>query len=155
MATAGRKPTPTKLKLLKGNPGGRPVNTQEPKPTPKAPQVPTWLSPEAKQEWKRVVPELDRLGLLTLVDRSSLSAYCESWATFVKAQKDVTKRGVLVTGYRGSKVKNPSLQIARDAMQAIRGFAAEFGLTPSARTRLTIDEHDDDDGLAGILSGTS
>ena len=33
MATRGRKPKPTALKLLEGNPGNRPLNIAEPRPT--------------------------------------------------------------------------------------------------------------------------
>ena len=37
MATRGRKPTPTALKLLEGNPGKRKLNDREPKPEKKKP----------------------------------------------------------------------------------------------------------------------
>ena len=33
MATRGRKPKPTAMKELEGNPGKHPLNTSEPKPT--------------------------------------------------------------------------------------------------------------------------
>ena len=36
---SGRKPDPTRLKLLKGNPGKRPLNANEPNPTPRLPRV--------------------------------------------------------------------------------------------------------------------
>lgn len=49
MATRGRKPTPTAIKELEGNPGKRPLNTKEPKPVKKAPSCPKWLEPEAKR----------------------------------------------------------------------------------------------------------
>lgn len=50
MATRGRKPKPTAMKELEGNPGKHPLNTSEPKPTKKAPACPKWLEPEAKKE---------------------------------------------------------------------------------------------------------
>lgn len=36
MATRGRKPKPTAMKELEGNPGKHPLNTSEPKPNKKA-----------------------------------------------------------------------------------------------------------------------
>lgn len=39
MATRGRKPKPTAMKELEGNPGKHPLNTSEPKPNKKAPAV--------------------------------------------------------------------------------------------------------------------
>ena len=44
MATRGRKPTPTAIKLLEGNPGKRPLNANEPKPAKKRPPVPNGWS---------------------------------------------------------------------------------------------------------------
>ena len=54
MATRGRKPKPTAMKELEGNPGKHPLNTSEPKPNKKAPACPKWLEPEAKKEWRRL-----------------------------------------------------------------------------------------------------
>ena len=48
MATRGRKPTPTAIKELEGNPGKRALNDKEPKPVKKAPACPKWLEDEAK-----------------------------------------------------------------------------------------------------------
>ncbi|MCU4184013.1 phage terminase small subunit P27 family [Acidiferrimicrobium sp. IK] len=160
----GRKPKPTALKVLQGNPGKRPVNRNEPKPTPTAPLCPTWLSAEGKAEWRRVVPELDRIGMLTKVDRAALATYCEAWATFMSAQRLVHEHGLVLLKYKdletldGTKIyvtvaKNPAAQMARDAAGLIRQFSAEFGLTPSARTRIDLPEPDEGtDPMANIFS---
>ena len=50
MAQRGRKPKPTAVKMLEGNPGKRSLNTGEPKPEKKAPRCPAWLEDEAKKE---------------------------------------------------------------------------------------------------------
>ena len=54
MATRGRKPKPTALKVLEGNPGKRPLNDREPVPPKGTLKCPAWLLPEAKKEWKRL-----------------------------------------------------------------------------------------------------
>jgi P27 family predicted phage terminase small subunit len=161
----GRKPVPTNLKILKGNPGKRPLNKNEPKPELGAPGCPTWLSIEAKAEWRRIVPKLDKLGLLTKVDRAALAVYCEMWATFVYAQRLVHQHGIIILKKTMEAetadgtviiyqhpVKNPALQVSRDAADKIRQFCAEFGLTPSARGRLELPEADEDGGLESLLS---
>lgn len=51
---AGRKPKPTTLKKLEGNPGKRKLNTKEPVPTKGMPDCPKWLLPGAKEEWKKL-----------------------------------------------------------------------------------------------------
>jgi len=45
---AGRKPKPTAVKKLEGNPGKRKLNTKEPNPGKGMPDCPAWLLPEAK-----------------------------------------------------------------------------------------------------------
>lgn len=157
-----RMPVPTTLKVLRGNPGKRPLTKNEPKPTLGAPGCPTWLSIEAKAEWRRIVPRLDEIGLLTKVDRSALATYCEMWATFVYAQRKVHEHGIVIMAVEkisedGTVIytrpaKNPAIIVARDAADKIRQFCAEFGLTPSARTRLSLPEADDDDAANSIFS---
>lgn len=159
----GRKPKPRHLKVLDGNPGKRALKP-EPRPTPKVPSVPTWMSKEAKAEWKRIVPELDKVGLLTLVDRGALAVYCEAWSTFQAASADVNKNGLTieVERQRFSRngdllstdtilVRNPAIQTAKDSTGIIKAFATEFGLTPFSRSRLTAPEPDEDE-LEAILN---
>jgi len=50
VAQRGRKPKPTAVKVLEGNPGKRSLNTAEPKPEKKAPRCPSWLEDEAKED---------------------------------------------------------------------------------------------------------
>jgi len=64
VAQSGRKPKPTAIKVLEGNPGKRSLNTQEPKPRKKAPRCPPWLEEEAKKEWKRMAKQMEQLGIL-------------------------------------------------------------------------------------------
>ena len=64
MATRGRKPTPTAIKELEGNPGKRKLNAREPKPEKKAPSCPKWLEPDARKEWRRLGHQMEQLGIL-------------------------------------------------------------------------------------------
>ena len=73
MAQRGRKPIPTAIKELEGNPGKRALNIKEPKPKRKAPKCPTWLDNEAKKEWKRTAKQLEQLGILTEVDMAAFA----------------------------------------------------------------------------------
>lgn len=143
MAVAGRKPQPANLKLLKGRTPGRDSGDRKVRKPPsfvrKAPAPPSWLSKEAKAEWRRVVPELERLGLLKAGDRSGLANYCETWATFVAATKRVQSEGLTVEIAQGM-VAHPAVAIARNAGKEIRSWCAEFGLTPSSEGRLNIPE---------------
>lgn len=144
MKISGPPPTPLSLRVLRGNPGKRPMPKNPPKPTAGA-SCPKMLSAEARAEWRRVEPELLHLGLLTQVDRAALAAYCESWADFRWAVGDIGKVGRVVEAGNGTLIPNPAVQIKRQAMQKIREFSAEFGFTPAARARIELSHAEEKD----------
>lgn len=212
VTTRGRKPKPTAQKELEGNPGKRPLNKNEPKFAPKAPGCPTWLTLEAKAEWRRLVAELDAIGMLTKVDRAAMATFCQQWAIYKDAIELVKRDGMVLmvapvtyvdlgvmsedrlaglskqqllrlAEYRNVPVRrgatksaiataiaeyssadevihtttiyvnavpNPMLKTAKDAATLVRQLAVEFGLTPSARTRIELPDSDDElDDLLG------
>ena len=82
----GRKPIPTRLKLVAGNPGKRPLNRHEPTPEGALPTCPSHLCPPAKAEWKRLIHVLHRLGMMSDLDRAASAAYCQSYSKWVEAE---------------------------------------------------------------------
>ena len=74
----GRKPLPTALRLISGNPGKRPINGREPKPVISIPTCPAHLMPLAKTEWKRLARYLHDPGIISELDRAALAAYCQA-----------------------------------------------------------------------------
>jgi phage terminase small subunit len=110
----GRKPTPTHLKLVRGNPGRRPLNRAEPKPAAGMPTAPAHLSTEAKTEWRRVAPELYRLGILTRLDRSALAAYCQCYGRWRQAEEAITT--LTTQAANGYLVQHALIGIANKAM---------------------------------------
>jgi P27 family predicted phage terminase small subunit len=119
---------------------------------------PAWLTVEGKREWSRILSQVSATSPLWLreVDRAALAAYCSTWATFVAAQREVKRLGVLVPARSpsdagratGAVVKNPAVQIARDSAAALCRWCRELGFTPDARGRAAlgaVHELDDDD----------
>jgi P27 family predicted phage terminase small subunit len=134
----GRPPTPTILKLLAGNPGKRKLNRAEPKPPSTLTPCPPALSADARREWRRVSTVLHGLGLLTAIDRAALAAYCQAWARWLEAERQLTTAGAILTSPNGYPMPSPYLKIARDAVQQMRAFLTEFGMTPASRARLQV-----------------
>lgn len=130
---------PATLKLLTGRGNGKDSGGREVKAPPNfvrlAPKPPTWLSREAKAEWARVVPGLTRLDLLKQEDRAILTAYCETWSTFVEATRAVRSEGLTIEAKQG-RLPNPSVGIARNAGRELRAFANLFGLSPASEMAL-------------------
>ena len=113
MATRGRKPTPTAIKMLEGNPGKRALNNNEPKPAKKAPRGPSWLEDEAKKEWKRMGKILEQMGLLTDMDMAAFAGYCQAFARWKEAEEFLTQHGSIVRTPNGYLQQVPQVTIAQ------------------------------------------
>jgi P27 family predicted phage terminase small subunit len=150
-------PVPFQVRLLRGNPGKRPMRP-EPQPTiePKCPDPPAFLSSYAQDEWWRTAPELHSLGLLTSIDVSCFAAYCHAYGQWRDAAealervatRDEAMRGLLIKTQDGNVRRNPLVKIAADAAEDMLRFAGEFALTPVARSRLAA-------GICGQPPGSS
>jgi len=161
MTIPGTKPKPVKLKLLEGNPGRRKLNMDEPKPAPIAPECPDWLLDDAKEEWKEMSATLERLGILTSIDKAAFAGYCQSYAKWKKAEEFIKKFGFTYKIPKKDKEGNvvsifiaafPEVSIARSSLEHVRQFCAEFGLTPSSRGRMSLPSSngDIDDPMAAL-----
>jgi P27 family predicted phage terminase small subunit len=141
----GRKPKPTEIKRIEGNPGKRPLNDAEPVMDAKLPNAPTHLSAEAQKEWRRIGHDLLDAGLMSKIDRAALASYCQSWARWVEAETQLKKHGPIVKSPSGYPIQNPWLSIANKAMAQMLKVLPEFGMTPSSRSRIRIDGQQADD----------
>jgi P27 family predicted phage terminase small subunit len=107
-----------------------------------APDIPEWLDKEGRAEWARVVPILEALRVLTLLDRGILANYCAAWSLCVQATRIYTREGLAPKAKRGSKMArpHPMVKVATEARAQALRLAAEFGLTPSSRSRVSTAE---------------
>lgn len=132
----GRRPKPTRLKVLTGNPGKRPLNEDEPRPVPVIPECPLELGPVAKQEWERLAGELGNLQLLTTLDRAALAAYCNAYGLWIEAIEAIQKYGTMVKSPSGYPIQSPYVSIANRQAEIMMRIASEFGFTPASRSRI-------------------
>ena len=140
MATRGRKPKPTAMKELEGNPGKHPLNTSEPMPNKKAPACPKWLEPEAKKEWRRLAKQMEAIGILTEVDMAAFAGYCQAYARWKEAEEFIEQHGTIVKTPSGYWQQVPQVSIAQTNLKVMLKFCSEFGLTPSSRSRMIAGE---------------
>jgi P27 family predicted phage terminase small subunit len=168
MSIPGRKPKPLSLHVINGNPSKLNIEEKiasQPKPKPIAPKCSKWLKKDkvAYREWKRVLPELERLGLLTSIDGAALEGYCKAYSRWVEAEQFMDQilpgkdkpRG---TVYKPSKDENsryiqqlPQVAIAQKYLQIAKAFMAEFGLTPSSRGRMQLPSEQNEDDMERYL----
>ncbi len=112
MAQRGRKPKPSHLKIISGNPGKRPLNEQEPEVIEPLGMPPAGWQAGAKALWHEMVscaPE----HVLTKADRHLMEIAVRLLA---QIRSDAEVRAATVTQFRAC--------------------LSEMGMTPSARTRL-------------------
>ena len=131
----GKRPTPTHLKVLAGNPGKRPIRPERHLPAASK-RRPAWIpaeDSEAVRAWKRITPALLRAGLLTELDVLACSLLCLAWSDYQRA------RG----GKRGGAA----------ALRGVVSLLGEFGMSPSSRTRVRIDPISEPDELDAFLGG--
>lgn len=135
------------LRAIKGT--NRP-HRKEPK-TPElklslCPKPPAYLDAYAVEEWERVAPGLWQAGLLYQEDSFAFGNYCASFSIYRSCceafnrmrEADTMTNGVLIQGLHGP-VKNPLLREMQSTARECLLFAAQFGLTPTTRARLTLE----------------
>jgi len=98
-------------------------------------------------EWGRLSENLFAIGILTGADRAVMAAYCQCYARWVRAEQVLARRnstaerddismGLMVRTLNGNAIQNPLVGIANKAMADMVRYAAELGITPSARSRV-------------------
>ena len=134
----GRRPVPTRMKLLTGNPGKRPLNANEPQPKPEIPECPPQLGPVAREEWDRLTTHLASLRMITALDRTALATYCSAYGLWAEAIEAVQKYGTMVKSPTGYPIQSPYVSIANRQAEIMMRIASEFGFTPASRSRISM-----------------
>jgi P27 family predicted phage terminase small subunit len=160
MGARGPRPTPTRLKVLRGETRPSRLNRDEPQPAGDELRVPADLGPAATEVWRRVAGAMGATGVLTAADADALRIYAESVARYQHAAGLLDQSGPLITAAgrgarRGELVKNPLHQIVRDNAVLVRAYARELGLTPAARVGLRARDEAEPDPFAAFLDRTA
>lgn len=113
---------------------------------------PSDLPPQLVPAWNEIAPRLLRNAVLTELDVGGLVQLLLARCFAVTAGRTLLEEGVVIQGSKGER-KHPAWQIYRDAQTAVRQWYCEFGMTPSARTRLPLGTDDELDELEKLLRG--
>ena len=145
-ANSGRRPKPTALHVLKGNPSRKHLNAAEPLPAPTAPDAPGDLTGREREIWDYLTSELRAMGTLAHSDADVIYALVDARARLERARARLVERGeyydqVFVDGAGVEHIKpaaDPAVKTAKDCWAAIRALAGILGLEPSSRSRLKV-----------------
>ena len=145
-----RKVIPVSVQLAKGNPNrltkaeikARQEAEESFKPGIDKIELPTWLDKEGKKEWKRIAKDLEELNILTNVDITALGMYCDAYSKYQLATKKINEEGMFIeyTNKAGATniIEHPAVKAQVKYADLIKKLCSEFGLTPSARAKITL-----------------
>ena len=137
MAKPGPKPKPTRLKILTGNPGHRPIPAGEPQPDAGLPRAPKRFTADQRKLWNAYAKQLTACGIATQIDATALELLIDQHAAYHAASAEVQRTG-LVWLERGEGAipkfaYSPYWVQQQRALKALVTMLREFGMTPSAR----------------------
>lgn len=131
---------PTELKIFEGNPGHRPIDENEVKPKKVFPRPPTWLSKEAKKEWRKMGKILYSYNLLTELDITAFTNYCIYYGMHMEILKEISSMEDMTgTTEKGYQYILPNIILADKFEKITRFYLSKFGMTPSDRVGLSVD----------------
>lgn len=139
---SGRRPKPTALHILNGNPSRKNLNINEVRPPAGDITQPTGLSAGASVVWAELAPVCLAMGTLTTADLRPFATLCELQSTLQQTSASKDGRALFTLKAQdeaGSTVKiviNAVLKLERETANALRPYYEYFGLTPSSRARL-------------------
>lgn len=147
--TRGRKPKPLALRVIEGNPGKRSLTKNVARPPVSAGlEAPSHLNSDGKRHWREMGRQLEVLGLLAAIDRGALAALCQAYGLWADAERRLKAYNSSEAGKKagaflmetpgGAIIQHPLVRMARDSRRDYLKAAAEFGMTPSARSRVDI-----------------
>jgi len=140
MGKRGPKPQPTAMRLLRGNPGKRPINTSEPKFETTNTRPPKNLSALGRKKWRELIKLLHRKKLFTDADRDLLHNYVIAFERWIEAERRLSIAGTTAehTDSNGNIVmrRRPEVDVSRIYQSQMYKIAAEFGMSPSSRSKI-------------------
>lgn len=142
----GRKPTPSHLKVVAGTNRADRENKNEPKPRHAKPEAPAHMSARGREAWDYVVMVLDRMGVLTEADALAVELMCEARADWLSARSAIAAAGgetyESINEQTGAVLikAHPAVAMRNDASRRLQSLLAEFGMTPSSRSRVSAAE---------------
>jgi P27 family predicted phage terminase small subunit len=136
--TAGRRPKPAQLKVLEGNfrkdRDSHGANEQRPIGLPECPK---WLPRSAKKYWSEVGPQLEKAGLISLLDQAAFAAHCDSVGKFEEITKKLKRLEDMVDYTpQNYAVQSVYFQIRNKLWDQVMKSANEFGLTPAGASKV-------------------
>jgi P27 family predicted phage terminase small subunit len=143
----GRKPLPVVVKEIKGTLQKCRAPVREPKPTTPLCTPPDYMSDGAREAWNYAVANSPP-GLLSALDGAVLERWANCCGMYRQALAKINQAGVngmLIKTPSGILRRSPLMDVIRDLALEMKGYEAEMGFTPAARSRISLPADTDKD----------
>ncbi|APX72476.1 phage terminase small subunit P27 family [Companilactobacillus allii] len=91
-------------------------------------RAPSYLMPEAKKLWKTLVPKLESVGLVSVLDQTNLELFCTQYAMYLDAVNSISEHGQVYMDENGNLKKNPAVGIVDNCSKALRSLGMTLGI---------------------------
>ena len=103
-------------------------------------RTPSWLVDNvAKQEYRRILKDLRNNEIVGNLDLSNLGGYCNAYAMYRRATKDLAGQDLIVekvsAGGVSYEAENPLIMVQKKYAEEMRKFASMCGLTIDSRLK--------------------
>lgn len=166
MGARGPKPLPSNVRAFTGS-GHRPLRAADladgVHPAVCMPPMPRHMSAEASKEWRRITPLLLEINLLSQIDRAALTLYCRAWGRLEQVERAISAKqkqlldagqdpteALFWTTPTGFQRESALARQAAELGQQVDRYLASFGMSPSARSRVTASRNDAQYRLPGM-----
>lgn len=152
---AGRKSIPDHIKLVKGTAKKHRMNADAPATNAGIPAPPEWLSERAIEIFYRLSAILSSMGVASPDDEAALAILAsrmeeiELCTAFIEDNGRTYERrdesGALIMARA-----RPEVGMRSEAMRHAQSLLSEFGLTPSARSKVSAGKPGEDNPFAAL-----
>ena len=97
----------------------------------------------AAEEFNRVVREAGKLPLFDNLDRSILAIYAQNYSTYIKANQQLKKYGLVIKGKDKMPIPSPYCTVADKAANKVLQCSSKLGLAVTDRLRLIVPTRDE------------
>lgn len=154
MGARGPAPKPTAILKRRGSWRGTYSNKKEPAPrgvsSTKDLPAPAWLVGAGRKKYGELVTLLAALRVLTLADGEALARYCKLQQRWCQAEAWLDENGpvIIILDEEGNPHSRlaPQARLASTLAEQLLRLEQQYGLTPSARSRVSAVETQEESG---------
>ena len=134
---SGPSKTPTAIAELKGKPGHRPLNPNEPTVANNGlPKPPSDFDDDELVVWDSLAQMLYNMGVFRDPDVEELAMLCRAKVRYMDASEQLKEEGYVSDGAQGGRILNPLVRVMEQASNEMHRIRQNFGMTPAARTKI-------------------